>query len=226
MAAANAELKVREAEAYQLGETRTREAQAKVLEAQYLAQAKAAEAQAKKIEAEKRAELESLARAVKSQVIVEAEAEAEKRRIEAEGEARANYARLEAEARGQYEILAKKGEGLKKIIESCGGADQAFRLLMLEHIEELSKTAASAIANIKFDKVVVWDAGSGAAGPGGATQNFIKGVAGALPPMMHMMSEIGGVKMPEYFGTLAPEDGAARPRSGAGAARPTPPETD
>ena len=46
--------------------------------------------------------------------IVEAEAEAEKRRIEAEGEASAIFAKLEAEARGQYEILAKKGEGLKR----------------------------------------------------------------------------------------------------------------
>ncbi len=226
MAAANADLKVREAEAYQLGETRTREAQAKVLEAQYLAQAKAAEAQGKKIEAEKRAELESMARAVKSQVIVDAEAEAEKRRIEAEGDARANYARLEAEARGQYEILAKKGEGLKKIIDSCGGADAAFRMLMLEHIEELSKTAASAIANIKFDKVVVWDSGSGSPG-GGSTQNFIKSVASALPPMMHMMSEIGGVKMPEYFGTLAEPGEAPKPEGGkASRSKMSPPETD
>src|SRR6185295_2853586 len=124
---------------------------------------------------------------------------------EAEGQARATFARLEAEARGNYEILAKKGEGLKRIIESCGGAQEAFQLLMLEHIDELSKTAAQAISNIKFDKVVVWD--SGAPGKDGqtATASFIKGVAGSLPPMMHMMSEIGGVKMPEYFGKLTDE---------------------
>ncbi|MBL8857755.1 MAG: flotillin family protein [Planctomycetes bacterium] len=201
IAAANAELKVREAEAYQLGETRSREAQAAVLEAQYLAQARAAEAQGKKVEAEKRAELESMARAVKAQVIVDAEAEAERRTIEAQGEARAIFAKLEAEARGNYEILAKKGEGLKRIIESCGGAQPAFQMMMLEHIDELSKTAAQAIANIKFDKVVVWDSGAGKDG-NNATSNFLKGVAGSLPPMMHMMSEIGGVKMPEYFGKL------------------------
>ena len=227
MASTNAELKVREAEAYQLGETRTREAQAAVLEAQYLAQARAAEAQGKKIEAEKRAELESLARAVKAQVIVEAEAEAEKKRIEAEGEARATFAKLEAEARGNYEILAKKGEGLKRIIESCGGAQPAFQMMMLEHIDELSKTAAAAIANIKFDKVVVWDSGNAKDG-GGATSNFIRGVAGSLPPMMHMMSEIGGVKMPEYFGKLTDEATAssAKPATGPGpdasASGPTP----
>lgn len=208
IAAANADLRVREADAYRVGETRKREAEALVLEAQYLAQARAAEAQAKKIEAEKRAELESLARAVKAQVIVEAEAEAEKRRIEAEGEARANFARLEAEARGQYEILAKKGEGLKKIIESCGGSQAAFQMLMLEHIDELSKTAAQAVSNIKFDKVVVWDSGKPGDGKdGSATANFIRGIAGSLPPMMHMMRDIGGVQMPEYFGKLV-EDAA------------------
>jgi len=223
MAATNAELKVREAEAYQIGETRAREAQAAVLEAQYLAQARAAEAQAKKIEAEKRAELESLARAVKAQVIVEAEAEAERKRIEAEGEARAIFARLEAEARGNYEILAKKGEGLKRIIDSCGGAQPAFQMMMLEHIDDLSKTAAAAIANIKFDKVVVWDSGQSKDGGGGATSNFIRNVAGSLPPMMHMMSEIGGVKMPEYFGKLT-DDAKAAPAS-AGDAEPTAPQT-
>jgi flotillin len=210
IAAANAELKVREADAYLLSEKRTREAQAQVLEAQYLAQARAAEAQGKKIEAEKRAELESQARAVKAQTIVDAEATAERRRIEAEGEARAVFARLEAEARGQYEILAKKGDGLKRVIESCGSPQAAFQLLMLEQVQELSKTAATAISNIKFDKVVVWDSGGAAGGNGQtATANFIKGIAGSLPPMMHMMSEIGGVKMPEYFGRLVDEE--ARP---------------
>jgi len=204
IAAVGAELKVKEAEAYQLGETRTRIAQAAVLEAQYLAQAKAAEAQAKSIEAQKRAELEASAKAMKAQAIVDAEAVAETRRIEAQGEAAAIYAKLEAEARGNFEILAKKGEGLKRIVESCGGAQEAFQMLMLEHIEELSRTAAQAIANVKFDKVVVWD-GGGSDGKSG-TAGFLRGLAGALPPMLHMMRDIGGVQMPEYFGKLVEEE--------------------
>ena len=211
IATVNAELKVKEAEAYQLGETRTRVAQAAVLEAQYLAQAKAAEAQGKAIEAQKRAELEANAKAVKAQVIVDAEAEAEKRRIEAQGEAAAIYAKLEAEARGNYEILAKKGEGLKRIVESCGGAQEAFQMLMLEHIEELSRTAAQAISNVKFDKVVVWDGGSPEGKNG--TAGFLRGLAGALPPMMHMMRDIGGVDMPAYFGKLVEEE--ARKKAGS-----------
>jgi hypothetical protein len=63
-------------------------------------------------------------------------------------------------------------------------------MLMLEHIEELSKTAAQAISNVKFDKVVVWD-GGGLDGKNG-TAGFLRGLAGALPPMMHMMRDIGG----------------------------------
>ena len=93
--------------------------------------------------------------------IVDAEAEAEKRRIEAEGEAAAIFAKLEAEARGQYEILAKKGEGLKQIIEGCGGAQPAFQMLMLEHLDTSPRPRRKAISNIKFDKVVVWDGGGG-----------------------------------------------------------------
>src|SRR5258708_23341184 len=114
--------------------------------------AKAALADAERVEAEKRAALEAPAKAEKAKTIVEAEAEAEKRRIEAEGQAKAIFAKLEAEAKGQYEVLAKKGDGLQRIIQACGSSQQAFQLLMLEHLETLAKTAAQAISNIKFDK--------------------------------------------------------------------------
>jgi len=215
IAQANADLKVREADAYQLGETRRREAEASVLEAQYRAQAKAAEAEAFKIEAERRAQLEATARAEKAKTIVDAEAEAQQRKIRAEGEAAAIYAKLEAEARGNYEILAKKGQGLKMIVESCGGAQQAFQMLMLEHMDHLAETAAKAIANIKFDKVIVWDGGQGSEGGGNATAGFLKNLAGALPPMMQIMKDVGGVEMPEYFGKLT-EEAAAKPAPPAG----------
>ena len=201
IAEVNASLRVKEAEAYERAETRHREAQAAVLEAQYRAEARAATAEAEKVEAEKRAELESVSRAEKAKTIVDAEAEAEQRKIAAEAEAAANYAVLEAEARGQYEILAKKGEGLKRIVESCGGAQEAFQLLMLEHLEQLSETAATAISNVKFDKVIVWDNGSGEAGSNGAS-NFLRGLGSSLPPMLQIMKDIGGVEMPEYFGKL------------------------
>jgi flotillin len=198
IAVAQANLQVRNAEAYQLGETRKREAEAAVLEAQNRAMARAALAEAERIEAEKRAALEAPAKAEKARTIVQAEAEAEKAKIAAQAEAQANFARLEAEARGQYEILAKKGEGLQRIIEACGGAQQAFQLLMLEHLDTLAQTAATAISNIKFDKVIVWDGANGA-----STTNFLQSFARTLPPMMQVLRDIGGVEVPEYLAKMS-----------------------
>ncbi len=206
IAAAQAQLQVRQAEAYQLGETRKREAEASVQEAQNRAMARAAVAQAERVEAERRAAVEAPAKAEKARIIVEAEAEAEKRRIEAEGQAAATFAKLEAEARGQYEMLAKKGDGLQRIIEACGGAQQAFQLLMLEHLDNLAQTAAKAISNIKFDKVVVWETGgANGDGMGSNTAKFLHSVARTMPPMMQIMKDIGGVEIPEYIARLAPE---------------------
>lgn len=205
IAEANSELRVREAAAYREAESRYREAEAAVKEAQYRAEAKAALAQAEKIEAEKRAELEAVSKAEKAQTIVDAEANAQRRRIEAEGEAAAIFARLEAEAKGQYEILAQKGEGLRRIVDACGDSQSAFQMLMLEHLDKLAETAAKAIANIKFDKIVVWDGGSKDGGAS-ATSGFLRNLAGSLPPMMHMMKDIGGVELPEYFAKFASKE--------------------
>jgi flotillin len=216
IANAQAGLQVKQAEAYQLGETRKREAEAAVQEAQNRAMARAALAQAERIEAERRAAVEAPAKAEKAKTIVEAEAEAQKRRIEAEGQAAATFARMEAEARGQYEILAKKGEGLQRIIEACGGAQQAFQLLMLEHLDALAQTAAQAISNIKFDKVIVWENG-GANGAGTTnTAHFLQSLARTMPPMMQVLKDIGGVELPEYIAKMTPE--ARGDRAAAGAA--------
>lgn len=213
IAATDAELQVKRAEAFQLGETRKREAEAAVAEAQYIAETRAAEALAKKVEQEKRAELEAVARAEKAKQIVDAEAAAEQKKIDAEAEATAIYKKLEAQARGEFEILAKKGEGLQQIVEGCGGAQAAFQLLLLEQLGHLSETAAKAISNVKFDKVIVWDGGQSGGGsgdgqPGGAA-GFLRGLAGALPPVMNIMKDIGGVELPEYIGKVVTDLDAA-----------------
>lgn len=195
VAHSQAELAVNRAQAYELGESRKKEAEAAVLEVQNRALAKAAMADAERVEAEKRAELEAPAKAEKAQIIVEAQAEAERKRIDAQAEADAIFAKLDAEARGQFEILAKKGDGLQRIIDSCGGSKEAFQILMLEHLDYLADTSAKAISNIKFDKVVVWENG----GKNGRTNtaDFLTGMAKTLPPMMEVMRDIGGVELPE-----------------------------
>jgi flotillin len=220
IAASEAELKVKQAEAYAVGETRHREAEAAVLAAQYRAQALAAEANATRVEAEQRAQFEAPARAQKARITVEAEAEAERLKLEAagrasaialeaEGQAKAIYAKLEAQARGEYEILAKKGEGLREIVQGCGGAEAAFKLMMLEHLDHLAETASKAIANVKFDKVIVWDGGNGNGGASG----FLSGLGRSIPPLMDIMRNLGGVELPDYLGKMVEQPPVADAKS-------------
>jgi len=200
IASSNSELQVAEAEAYQIGEIKQRQAHAAVLEAESAALASAALAEAHKIEAEKRSELEAPAKAMKAKIIVDSEAQAEQSRIQAEGEAQASFLKYEAEARGNYELLARKAEGLGMIVKETGGADDAFRLLMVDNIPKLAESSAKAISNIKFDKIVVWDGGGNGGGNGSgdgdagtATSNFIRGLTNSLPPSADVLRSVGGI---------------------------------
>jgi flotillin len=228
VAGSQAELAIKKAEAYERGEGRRKQAEAHVLEVQNKALAQAALAEATRIEAEQRAKLEAPAKAQKAKQIVDAEAAAEQRRIIAQAEADAIYVKLEAEARGQYEILAKKGEGLKNIVTACGGSTQAFQMLMLEHLDNLADASARAISNIKFDKIVVWE-GGGQNGRG-STADFLSGMAKTLPPMMQVMRDIGGVELPESLvklaGDKAETNGAAMAHAGSTGNGPAAPPRD
>jgi flotillin len=204
VAASQAELAIKKAEAYERGEGRRRQAEAVVMEMQNRAMAKAALAEAERVEAEQRAKLEAPAKAQKARIVVDAEAAADQRRIMAKAEADAIYVKLEAEARGQYEILAKKGDGLKQIVQACGGSTQAFQMLMLEHLDHLADASAKAISNIKFDKVVVWE-GGGQNGRG-STAEFLTSMAKTMPPMMQVMRDIGGIELPQSLVKLGTDE--------------------
>ncbi|MDP6467636.1 MAG: SPFH domain-containing protein [Pirellulaceae bacterium] len=207
IAASQAELAVKRADAYQTGESRKKEAEAAVLVVQNNAMAEAALADAGRVEAEQRAQLEAPAKAEKAKMIVDAEAAAERVRIAAVAQADAIFAKLDAEARGNYEILAKKGEGLERIVQACGGSQEAFQMMMLEHLDNLAEASSRAISNIKFDKVVVWENG----GKDGRsnTADFLSGMARTMPPMMQVMKDIGGIELPEalirFAGDTAPD---------------------
>ena len=109
----------------------------------------------------------------------------------------------------KYEILAKKGDGLQRIIDACGGAQEAFQIMLLEHLDNLAEASSKAISNIKFDKVVVWE--NGGQDGKGSTSKFLSSMAHTLPPMLQVMQDIGGVTIPESLVKLAGEqstDGA------------------
>ena len=65
--------------------------------------------------------------------------------------------------------------GFAEIVNACG--DCAVRLPDADartHGPTLSETAAKAISNIKFDKIVVWDSGANGSADGkSATSNFL-----------------------------------------------------
>eukprot|EP01052_Picozoa_sp_SAG31_P038090 SAG31_NODE_5026_length_2798_cov_1.188959_2_plen_358_part_00 len=189
------DLKITLAETYGASESKDREQKAMVEEAEAKAYASAAMEKANRIEAEKRAEFEAPAKAMKATTILEAQAEAEKTIIEARGKADATFIQMEAEAKGHFELLDKKAQGLGALVSSCGSADEAFKLLMLEHVDTLAETSAKAISNIKFDKVTVWDGGAGANG-NSATSDFIRSLTQSLPPSMEVIEKVAGVKLP------------------------------
>jgi flotillin len=210
IAAAEADLLVRQAEAQQRGEVARRDAAAEIQKAQY------------------RAELERLNAAEvvrqetdKKKIEIAAAAEAEKRRIEARGEADAILARYVAEAEGVRKVLTAKADGYRSLVESTGGdAKAAATLLMIEKIEEIVSRQVEAIQHLKIDKITVWDTGASANGHGSSTSKFVSSLIHSLPPL-HDIAGMAGVELPGYLGqvtdhgptgaTVAKGDGKARP---------------
>ncbi|RKY09682.1 MAG: flotillin family protein, partial [Planctomycetota bacterium] len=191
IAAAEAMLAIKEAEALQKGEVAKRQAEVEIQKAQYLAEQERLNAQEVV-----RKEIE------KRKIEIAAEAEAEKLRREAKGHADAILAKYEAEAKGIRQVLDSKASGYELLVKSCNGdAKAASTLLMIEKIEDVVALQVEAIKNLKIDKVTVWDTGGGAK-DGSSTANFVSSMAKVLPPL-HDVAEMAGVELPEYLGRMA-----------------------
>ena len=193
---------VRKAEAFRLSESARAEAEGKVQVARNNAQALAAEADGKRVEAEQRAAQEATAKAVAAAQIAKAEGDARQQVIAAEAGAKAifakmkaeadgQFAKLEAEARGQLAIANAKAEGIKNMVAAAGGADSAYRLMMVDNVRYVADASAKAISNVKFDKVMVWGNGEG-----GEVPNFIKGLVKSMVPLMDVINEQTDIKVP------------------------------
>jgi flotillin len=95
--------------------------------------------------------------------------------------------------------MEKKAEGLQKMVAAAGGnPDAAYRLLFLEQMPQVTETLAGAIANIKFDKVVLWNGGG--TGTSTGVSGLVEDLVKVLPPLMQVAEEIGGVQLPGIFG--------------------------
>ena len=193
IAAYQADLEEKEAEAMRRAEVARRTAEMEVQKAQY------------NLEQERlRAEEIVREEISKTQIEIAAEAEAERQRRIAQGEADAVLARYNAEAEGTKAVLEAKANGYKQLVASAGGdVKAAATLLMVEKIEEIVARQTEAIANLQIDKITVWDSGNNG-GEGGATSNFVSSLIQSLPPV-HDVAKMAGVDLPDYLGTMKEE---------------------
>ncbi len=193
----NATLAVKQADAFREGEVAKANAQRDVL----LAQKEQEEAKLKKEELA-RQEVEKL------KVQVQADAEAEKARRIALGEADAIKAKYFAEAEGVKAVLEAKAKGYQDLVKISNNRPEiATSFLMIEKIEKIVEKQVDAIKNIKFDKITVWDGGTGTAN-GSTTANFMKDLIKSLPAM-HDLAGQAGIELPQILGKV---EGAETPK--------------
>ena len=126
-------------------------------------------------------------------------------RREARGQADGILMKYTAEAEGMRKLLSSKAQGYKELIDGAGNDPQAAAtLLLLEKMEELVKYQTEAIANLKIDKITVWDSG-GKNGEGSATSSFISNLFKSLPPLQDI-SKMAGVELPDYLGSVVEDE--------------------
>lgn len=222
IAQSDAERRSAQAEADRMATAAEKVADAKVLEEAYVSEQAAEKQRAERDKASQYADIVVPAQIAKDKQIVEADAEAERvRRIqqgmadavraekqaEADGirfvqeaEAGGMKAKLFAEAEGAKAVLAGKAEGFEDLIKACLGPAGAQQMLVTELLPQLVREQVQAIANLKIDKITVWDGGTGSDGKTG-TANFLSGLAGAVPPL-HEIAKNVGVELPAYLGKL------------------------
>ncbi|MCH8275690.1 MAG: aminotransferase class III-fold pyridoxal phosphate-dependent enzyme, partial [Armatimonadetes bacterium] len=197
IAAYNADLGEKEAEAKRRSEVARQEAEAKI-------QMVRAEAEQRRLEAD-----EIVQREIdKRMITIAAEAEAEKRRREAAGEADAILSIRTAEAEGIQKILDAKAEGYRRLVIACAGsAREAATMLLVEKLEVIVQLQTEAIKNIKIDKVTVWDTGNSE--KGSSTANFLSSMVKSLPAL-HDIAEMAGVDLPAYLGRVRNDEPGER----------------
>ncbi len=136
-------------------------------------------------------------------------ANADGTRMQMTAEADGTKSKMFAEAEGLIEILKNKADGFASIIQACNAdSEQAAMLLITDQLPKLVEEQVKAIANLKIDKVTVWENGTGGDGKS-STADFISSLVGSLPPL-HELTRNVGVKMPDYLGSTTDDAGTQK----------------
>jgi flotillin len=141
------------------------------------------------------------AEAAAAQARIQAEGRAAAARIEAEGAAAASVATAQAEAKGIAAKLLAEAEGKQAILNAqaeglraFSNTESAIHLIVAQQLVQLATIQASAIKELKFDKVVMLGGAQGG-GPGALVQDLFKGV---LP--VHEVAKAAGIRLPDFLG--------------------------
>ena len=207
VAQSDASRREQEAEAERVAVAAEKVKSAQASEEAYAAETKAEGARAEREKASQHADIVIPAQVEKAKIETLAEADAEKTRRIKKGEADGIQSLMEAEAKGTLAALESKAAGFAKIVNGAGGAEFASTLLVTEQLPQLVAEQVKAIANLKIDKVTVWDSGSGKDGKND-TANFVSGLVGALPPL-HQITKNVGIELPEFLGKLSEDPAGA-----------------
>jgi flotillin len=188
VAATNASLAEKQAEAMRRGDVAKANAERDIFEAQ----------KAKEIARLQTTEL-AKQEVEKLRIEVEAEAQAEKTRRLARGEADGILAKYMAEAEGTQKVLEAKAEGYRRLLEACGDSQVAANLLLIEKLADIVAIQVEALKNVKIDKLTVWE-GAAKNGDQGALAGFLRDFARMTPPL-HEIAEQAGIRLPMFMGT-------------------------
>ncbi len=220
-ASSQADLREAEAEAKRRGDAAEAVKSAASEQEGYVAEQQAETARAERDRAREYADVVVPAEIERDRVRTEAEGEKQKEVLAGEAEGEATRAKMAGEALGRMEILTKMADGFRDIVLAAGGdPDKAARLMIVDKLEQLAEVQASAISNIDFEKVVVYDNGNG-----NAVGNFLGGLTQALPPF-HEVAKMAGIELPEFLGELAAKGGQTDMRQASASAVASLPDAD
>lgn len=192
VAISDAERDIQIAESERKATAARKVASAKALQEAYLAEKESEMARFDMEKARKQADEVVEADIEKEKAVIKAKAQAETNIEIANGEATAVLAKYRAQAEGIQELLSSQAEGFKKLVDAAGGdAQSAIGYLMVDKLADIAKIQVEAIKDLKIDKIVVYDNGSG-----DGMGNFVQGLYGMLPQLNDFLEQ-SGMSLPE-----------------------------
>ena len=208
----DADLREKMADANQRGTIAEKTKEAEAMRRAYQAEMEAELARSERDKASQIADTVPIAEAQKQKMIIEADAQMERRSREGQGEGQKERNEMFGRAEGMKAIFETNAEGIRKLVEAASGdANAAFMLMMADRVPEMMTIQAQAISNFKIDKVTVWDSG---AGGGNSIGSLVKDYATSLPPL-HDLMKMTGVVGPGILGKLekTAEEGRTPPKA-------------